>query len=48
MSALGFVVIAIILLIGFLMLSIPLPYCFAGALGFLVLTCGVSMTSLLV
>lgn len=47
MSALGFVGIAIILLIGFLMLSIPLPYCFAGALGFLVLTCGVSMKSLM-
>lgn len=47
MSTLGFVGISIIILIVLLMLSIPLPYCFGGALGFLVLTCGVSMKSMM-
>lgn len=47
MSTLGYVGIAIILLIFFLMLSIPLPFCFGGALGFLVLTCGVPMKSMM-
>ena len=39
--------LCIILLIFLLMLSIPLPYCFGGALGFLVLTAGVSMKSMM-
>lgn len=47
MSTLGYVGIAVILLIAFLMLSIPLPFCFGGALGFLVLTADVSMKSMM-
>ena len=48
MSTLGLVGIAVILLIVFLMLSIPLPFCFGGALGFLALTAGASMKSLMI
>lgn len=39
--------LAIIILIFLLMLSIPLPYCFGGALGFLVITADVSMKSMM-
>ena len=47
MSTLGYVGISILLLVLLLMLSIPLPFCFGGALAFLVMTCGVSMKSLM-
>ena len=47
MSPLAAVGISIVLLIIFLMLSIPLPYCFGGALAFLVMTAGVSMKSMM-
>ena len=47
MSPLLAVGISVILLVIFLMLSIPLPYCFGGALAFLVMTAGVSMKSMM-
>jgi len=47
MNSLVAVGLAILLLIFLLMLSIPLPFCFGGALAFLVLTAGVSMKSMM-
>ena len=47
MSTLTAVGIAVILLIFLLMLSIPLPYCFGGALAFLAITADVSMKSMM-
>ncbi len=47
MNSLVAVGLSILLLIFLLMLSIPLPFCFGGALAFLVLTAGVSMKSMM-
>ena len=47
MSTLTVVGLALIFLVLLLMLSIPLPYCFAGCLGFIVIFAGQSMKSLL-
>ena len=47
MSTLGVVGITIIILVVLLMLSIPLPYCFGGALMFLALCGDVSMKSMM-
>lgn len=47
MSTLAIVGLSIVLLIVLLMLSIPLPFCFGGCLGFLVLFADVSMKSML-
>lgn len=40
--------ICMCLLLLLLLLGVPLPYCFAGALAFMVMTCGIPIKSLLV
>ena len=47
MSTLTIVGIDVILLVALLMLSVPLPYCFGGALLFMSLLGGVSMKSMM-
>ena len=47
MSTLAIVGIDVILLIVLLMLSVPLPYCFGGALMFMALAGNVSMKSMM-
>ena len=48
MSSLALILIDVILLVVFLMLSLPLPVCFAGALLFLSLFGDVSMKTMLI
>ena len=48
MSVMTAFVICMILLIVLLLVGVPLPYCFAGALAFMIATCGIPVKSLFV
>lgn len=48
MSSLVIMAIDIVILVFSLVIGIPLPFCFAGAFAFVVATCGLNVTSLMV
>ncbi len=48
MSIMQAFVICMILLVGLLLVGVPIPYCFTGALIFLVVNCGITIRSLFI